>query len=70
MRHREIAKTHDIVFLVSATGRRMPIVNDITEGIPPLSELGPCISLKRGLQTVVDSAESLVRQRDSRIIER
>lgn len=39
MRHREIAKTHDIVFLVSAAGRTIAIVNDITEGTPPLSEL-------------------------------
>jgi hypothetical protein len=38
MRHQEIAKTHDIIYLVSATGR-IPIVNDIIEGIRPLSEL-------------------------------
>jgi hypothetical protein len=39
MRYREIAKTHDIVFLVSATGGRIPIVSGIIEGMRPLSEL-------------------------------
>ena len=47
MRHREIAKTHDIVFLVSATGKRIPIVNDITEANTAVIRAGPCISLKR-----------------------
>ena len=47
MRHWEIAKTHDIVFLVSATGRRIPIVNDITEGHTAVIRVGHCISLKR-----------------------
>jgi hypothetical protein len=71
MRHREIAKTHDIVYLVSATGRRIPIVNnDIIEGNTAVVRAVPCISLKAGLQTAVDSAESLVRWRDSRIVER
>jgi hypothetical protein len=43
MRHREIAKTHDIIYLVSA----IPIVSDIIEGHTAVIRAGPCISLKR-----------------------